>query len=39
VSQVGTDVAKLDERIRERSAKTGEQPGYAYAEAFKLIKL
>lgn len=39
VSQVGSDTAKLDERIRERAAKAGEKPGYAYAEEFKLIKL
>lgn len=39
VSQVGSDTAKLDERIRERAVKAGEKPGYAYAEEFKLIKL
>jgi LmbE family N-acetylglucosaminyl deacetylase len=38
VSQVGTDHAKLDERIRERSRKVGEEAGFEYAEAFKLIK-
>lgn len=37
-SQVGTDRQKLDERIRERSRKAGEEPGFAYAEGFKLIK-
>lgn len=39
VSQVGTDTAKLDERIRERAAKTGEQPQFSFAEEFKLLKL
>ncbi|MFN8495001.1 MAG: PIG-L deacetylase family protein [Caldilineaceae bacterium] len=34
-SQVGADHTKLAERIRERSHKTGETPGYEYAEAFK----
>ena len=38
VSQVGTDTAKLDERIRERAAKVGEKYGFAYGEEFKLIK-
>lgn len=38
VSQVGTDTAKLDERIRERARKVGEQPGYEYAEEFKRIQ-
>ncbi|NJN82700.1 MAG: PIG-L family deacetylase, partial [Caldilineaceae bacterium] len=38
VSQVGEDKTKLDERIRERSAKCGEAPGYGYAEEFKKIK-
>ncbi|HXF60942.1 MAG TPA: PIG-L deacetylase family protein [Caldilineaceae bacterium] len=38
VSQVGTDTAKLDERIRERAAKVGEKCGFAYGEEFKLIK-
>ncbi len=38
VSQVGTDTAKLDERIRERSRKVGEKPGYEYAEEFKRIQ-
>ena len=37
-SQVGTDREKLDKRIRERSAKVGEEAGYPYAESFKLIK-
>lgn len=35
VSQVGEDTAKLDKRIRERTAETGKEPGYAYAEALK----
>jgi LmbE family N-acetylglucosaminyl deacetylase len=35
VSQVGDDIAKLDKRIRERTAETGKEPGYAYAEALK----
>lgn len=39
VSQVGTDTTKLDERIRERAAKTGEKPGYSFAEEFKLLQL
>jgi LmbE family N-acetylglucosaminyl deacetylase len=39
VSQVGTDTAKLDERIRERARGVGEPAGLAYAEGFKLIKL
>jgi len=39
VTQVGTDTAKLDERIRERTKETGEKAGLPYAEAFKLIKL
>lgn len=37
-SQVGPDHEKLDKRIRERSAKVGEEAGYQYAEGFKLIK-
>jgi hypothetical protein len=37
-SQVGTDLVKLDERIRERAQKVGEKPGYAMAEEFKRIK-
>lgn len=37
-SQVGTDLEKLDKRIRERSAKAGEKPGFAHAEGFKKIK-
>ncbi len=37
-SQVGTDHEKLDQRIRERAAKMGEEAGYQYAEGFKLIK-
>ncbi|MEZ4682049.1 MAG: PIG-L deacetylase family protein [Caldilineaceae bacterium] len=37
-SQVGDDHEKLDKRIRERSAKAGEEAGFQYAEGFKLIK-
>lgn len=37
-SQVGTDTAKLDARMRERSKAVGEPLGMAYAEGFKLIK-
>lgn len=37
-SQVGSDHEKLDQRIRERAAKVGEEAGYAFAEGFKLIK-
>ena len=39
VSQVGTDVEKLDERIRERARATGKEHGLEYAEDFKRIKL
>jgi LmbE family N-acetylglucosaminyl deacetylase len=38
VSQVGTDTAKLDERIRERTKKLGEKAGCDYAEEFKRIE-
>jgi LmbE family N-acetylglucosaminyl deacetylase len=38
VTQVGTDTTKLDERIRERTRKVGEKPGYEYAEEFKRIQ-
>lgn len=38
VSQVGEDRERLDKRIRERTAKTGEEAGMAHAESFKLIK-
>ncbi|MCL4835372.1 MAG: PIG-L family deacetylase [Caldilineaceae bacterium] len=38
VSQVGEDREKLAQRIRERTAKTGEEAGMAHAESFKLIK-
>lgn len=38
VSQVGEDREKLAQRIRERTAKTGEEAGLAHAESFKLIK-
>lgn len=37
-SQVGEDREKLAQRIRERTAKTGEEAGMAHAESFKLIK-
>lgn len=37
-SQVGTDRAELDSRMRERSAKAGEPHGFAHAEGFKRIK-
>lgn len=37
-SQVGEDRERLDKRIRERTAKTGEEAGMAHAESFKLIK-
>jgi LmbE family N-acetylglucosaminyl deacetylase len=37
-SQVGTDTAKLDARMRERSKSVGEAVNMAYAEGFKLIK-
>ncbi len=37
VTQVGTDIAKLDERIRERTRKVGEKAGFEYAEEFKRI--
>jgi len=39
VSQVGTDLEKLDERIRERARAAGKEQGLEYAEAFKRIKL
>jgi LmbE family N-acetylglucosaminyl deacetylase len=38
-SQVMRRLDTLGDRVREGAAKTGEQPGYKYAEAFKLIKL
>lgn len=38
VSQVGDDTQRLAERIRERTAETGKEPGYAHAEAFKRLK-
>lgn len=34
-SQVGLDVERLTERVREGARKTGETPGYEFAEAFK----
>ena len=37
VSQVGTDRQKLDERIRERARKAGEEAGFEYAEGLKRI--
>ncbi len=39
VSQVGTDLEKLDERIRERTRAAGKEQGLDYAEAFKWIEL
>ncbi|NLG50549.1 MAG: PIG-L family deacetylase [Chloroflexi bacterium] len=38
-SQVNGRTETLGQRIREGAQKTGEAHGYAYAEAFKLIKL
>jgi len=38
-SQVSGRTESLGQRIREGMQKTGEAHGYAYAEAFKLIKL
>jgi LmbE family N-acetylglucosaminyl deacetylase len=38
VSQVGTDVQKLDERMRERLRQVGEKHGVEYAEEFKRIQ-
>jgi LmbE family N-acetylglucosaminyl deacetylase len=38
VSQVGTDIQKLDERMRERLRQVGEKHGVEYAEEFKRIK-
>jgi LmbE family N-acetylglucosaminyl deacetylase len=38
-SQVGLDREKLVERVRQRAREAGEQPGYAFAEAFKRIEL
>lgn len=38
-SQVGPDLDKLDARIRERAQEAGKEPGLAYAEGFKRIKL
>jgi LmbE family N-acetylglucosaminyl deacetylase len=37
-SQVGTDIQKLDERMRERMKQVGEKYEVEYAEEFKLIK-
>lgn len=37
VSQVGTDRQKLDERIRERVKKAGEEAGFEYAEGMKRL--
>jgi LmbE family N-acetylglucosaminyl deacetylase len=34
-SQVGLNVERLTERVHEAARKAGEEPGYAYAEAFK----
>jgi len=38
LSQVGSDHAKLDERIRERAKQVGEKYNVEYAEEFKLLK-
>jgi len=38
-SQVSSRVDSLDERIRKSAAETGAEHGFAYAEAFKLIKM
>jgi LmbE family N-acetylglucosaminyl deacetylase len=38
-SQIGLDAEKLVERVRQRAREAGEQPGYAFAEAFKRIEL
>lgn len=38
-SQVGSDLAKLDTRIRERAQEAGKEHGLAYAESFKRITL
>ncbi len=37
-TQVGTDITRLDERMRERAKAVGEPVQMAYAEGFKLIK-
>lgn len=38
-SQVGLEVDRLTDRIRESARKTGEKPGYNHAEAFKRLVL
>ena len=37
-SQVGLNVERLTERVRNAAQKAGEEPGFDYAEAFKQIK-
>lgn len=37
-SQVGVDMERLAERIREWTREMGEEPGYKHAEAFKRIQ-
>lgn len=37
VSQIG-DFAGMEERVKEGAASVGETPGFAYAEAFKVLK-
>ena len=37
-SQVGLDVERLTERVREAAKKAGAKPGYEYAEAFKRFR-
>ncbi|MBE9506452.1 MAG: PIG-L family deacetylase [Chloroflexi bacterium] len=37
-SQVGVDMERLAERIREWTREMGEEPGYEHAEAFKRIQ-
>lgn len=38
LSQVGQRIDTIEERVREGAKKTGEQPGYEYAEAFRKFK-
>ncbi len=37
-SQVGLDVERLTDRVRKAAKEAGEEPGYDFAEAFKLIR-
>ena len=37
-SQVGLDVSRLGERIRQYAQEAGKTPGYEYAEGFKQIR-